>query len=49
MKVGFWTLPILPLGEHWRQTLAEDREAFRLAEELGYSEAYVGECFTDQA
>jgi alkanesulfonate monooxygenase SsuD/methylene tetrahydromethanopterin reductase-like flavin-dependent oxidoreductase (luciferase family) len=49
MKVGFFTMPIHPLGKDWRQTLAEDREAFLLADELGYSEAYVGEHVTDQA
>jgi alkanesulfonate monooxygenase SsuD/methylene tetrahydromethanopterin reductase-like flavin-dependent oxidoreductase (luciferase family) len=49
MKLGFFTMPIHPLGKDWRQTLAEDREAFLLADELGYSEAYVGEHVTDQA
>ncbi|MFC7398422.1 LLM class flavin-dependent oxidoreductase [Chelatococcus sp. GCM10030263] len=49
MKLGFFTMPIHPLGKDWRQCLAEDREAFLLADELGYSEAYVGEHVTDQA
>jgi alkanesulfonate monooxygenase SsuD/methylene tetrahydromethanopterin reductase-like flavin-dependent oxidoreductase (luciferase family) len=49
MKLGFFTMPIHPLGKDWRQCLAEDREAFLLADELGYSEAYVGEHITDQA
>jgi alkanesulfonate monooxygenase SsuD/methylene tetrahydromethanopterin reductase-like flavin-dependent oxidoreductase (luciferase family) len=49
MKLGFFTMPIHPLDKDWRQTLAEDREAFLLADELGYSEAYVGEHVTDQA
>jgi alkanesulfonate monooxygenase SsuD/methylene tetrahydromethanopterin reductase-like flavin-dependent oxidoreductase (luciferase family) len=49
MKLGFFTMPIHPLHKDWRQTLAEDREAFLLADELGYSEAYVGEHVTDQA
>jgi alkanesulfonate monooxygenase SsuD/methylene tetrahydromethanopterin reductase-like flavin-dependent oxidoreductase (luciferase family) len=49
MKLGFFTMPIHPLGKDWRQTLAEDREAFLLADELGFSEAYVGEHVTDQA
>jgi alkanesulfonate monooxygenase SsuD/methylene tetrahydromethanopterin reductase-like flavin-dependent oxidoreductase (luciferase family) len=49
MKLGFFTMPIHPLTKDWRQTLAEDREAFLLADELGYSEAYVGEHVTDQA
>lgn len=49
MKLGFFTMPIHPLGKDWRKSLAEDREAFLLAEELGFSEAYVGEHSTDQA
>jgi alkanesulfonate monooxygenase SsuD/methylene tetrahydromethanopterin reductase-like flavin-dependent oxidoreductase (luciferase family) len=49
MKLGFFTMPIHPLGRDWRQTLAEDREAFLLADQLGYSEAYVGEHVTDEA
>jgi alkanesulfonate monooxygenase SsuD/methylene tetrahydromethanopterin reductase-like flavin-dependent oxidoreductase (luciferase family) len=42
-------MPIHPLGKDWRQSLKEDREAFLLADELGYSEAYVGEHATDKA
>src|SRR5271155_4428415 len=49
MKLGFFTMPIHPLGSDWRTTLREDREAFVLADELGYSEAYVGEHVTDLA
>ncbi|WP_234680300.1 LLM class flavin-dependent oxidoreductase [Bradyrhizobium monzae] len=49
MKLGFFTMPIHPLEKDWRQSLAEDREAFLLADELGFSEAYVGEHVTDQA
>ncbi|WP_424629949.1 LLM class flavin-dependent oxidoreductase [Bradyrhizobium sp. SYSU BS000235] len=49
MKLGFFTMPIHPLDKDWRQTLAEDREAFLLADELGFSEAYVGEHVTDKA
>src|SRR5215203_2028166 len=49
MKLGFFTMPIHPLGKDWRQSLREDREAFILADELGYSEGYVGEHATDQA
>src|SRR5204863_2245282 len=33
----------------WRQSLKEDREAFLLADELEFSEAYVGEHITDRA
>ena len=49
MKLGFFTMPIHPLGKDWRLSLQEDREAFLLADELGFTEAYVGEHVTDQA
>lgn len=49
MQLGFFTMPIHPLGKDWRQCLREDREAFILADELGFAEAYVGEHTTDQA
>src|SRR6201991_1021145 len=49
MKLGFFTMPIHPLNKDWRQSLKEDREAFILADELGFTEAYVGEHVTDQA
>ncbi len=37
MKLGFFTMPIHPLDKDWRQSLAEDREAFLLADELGFT------------
>lgn len=49
MKLGFFTMPIHPLQKDWRQSLREDREAFILADRLGYSEGYVGEHVTDLA
>ncbi|MDB5567674.1 MAG: Monooxygenase [Tardiphaga sp.] len=49
MKLGFFTMPIHPMTKDWRQCLAEDREAFLLADELGFTEAYVGEHVTDKA
>jgi len=49
MKLGFFTMPIHPLDKDWRQCLREDREAFILADELGFVEAYVGEHVTDHA
>jgi alkanesulfonate monooxygenase SsuD/methylene tetrahydromethanopterin reductase-like flavin-dependent oxidoreductase (luciferase family) len=49
MKLGFFTMPIHPVGRDWRDTLREDREAFVLADELGFAEAYVGEHVTDAA
>ena len=49
MELGFFTMPIHPLEKDWRKSLSEDREAFLLADELGFTEAYVGEHVTDQA
>jgi alkanesulfonate monooxygenase SsuD/methylene tetrahydromethanopterin reductase-like flavin-dependent oxidoreductase (luciferase family) len=49
MNLGFFTMPIHPLDKDWRRSLREDREAFVLADELGFAEAYVGEHITDQA
>ena len=49
MQLGFFTMPIHPLDKDWRQSLREDREAFILADELGYTEGYVGEHHTDRA
>lgn len=49
MNLGFFTMPIHPLEKDWRQSLREDREAFVLADELGFTEAYVGEHATDRA
>ena len=49
MKIGFFTMPIHPVDKDWRLSLAEDREAFLLADELGFNEGYVGEHVTDAA
>jgi alkanesulfonate monooxygenase SsuD/methylene tetrahydromethanopterin reductase-like flavin-dependent oxidoreductase (luciferase family) len=49
MQLGFFTMPIHPLDKDWRLCLREDREAFILADELGFTEAYCGEHVTDQA
>jgi len=49
MKLGFFTMPIHPLEKEWRLSLREDREAFILADELGFTEGYVGEHVTDRA
>lgn len=47
MKLGFFTMPMHPRGKDWQQTLREDREAFILADKLGYVEGYCGEHATD--
>ena len=49
MELGYFTMPMHPLDKDWRQCLSEDREAFILADELGFQEAYVGEHVTDKA
>ena len=49
MKLGFFTMPLHPVGRDWRQTLAEDREAVLLAEQFGFEEAFIGEHVTDLA
>ena len=49
MKIGFFTMPIHPLDKDYKKTLSEDRQAFLLADKLGYSEAYCGEHVTDVA
>lgn len=49
MELGFFTMPVHPIGKDWRQCLREDRDAFILADRLGFREAYVGEHATDQA
>lgn len=49
MKLSFFTMPIHPLGKPIAQSLKEDREAFILADKLGFAEAYCGEHTTDQA
>ena len=47
MKLGFFTMPMHPIGKDWQMSLKEDREAFILADELGFVEGYVGEHATD--
>jgi alkanesulfonate monooxygenase SsuD/methylene tetrahydromethanopterin reductase-like flavin-dependent oxidoreductase (luciferase family) len=42
-------MPMHPVDKDWRLSLKEDREAFLLADELGFTEGYVGEHTTDKA
>jgi alkanesulfonate monooxygenase SsuD/methylene tetrahydromethanopterin reductase-like flavin-dependent oxidoreductase (luciferase family) len=49
MKLSFFTMPIHPLSKPQGQCLKEDREAFLLADRLGFAEAYCGEHSTDLA
>ncbi len=47
MRLGYFTMPVHPLGRNWSQTLREDREAFILADKLGFYDAFMGEHLTD--
>ncbi|UPJ71861.1 LLM class flavin-dependent oxidoreductase [Bradyrhizobium sp. 187] len=49
MQLGFFTMPVHPLEKEWKRSLQEDREAFILADELGFTEGFCGEHATDQA
>ncbi|HEX6157489.1 MAG TPA: LLM class flavin-dependent oxidoreductase [Burkholderiales bacterium] len=49
MKLGTFMMPLHPPGRQPWQTYVEDREAILLADQLGYSEALVGEHVTDLA
>lgn len=48
MDLGFFTQPIHNDGRKLGETLEEDRKIFRLADRLGYAEAYIGEHMTAQ-
>jgi alkanesulfonate monooxygenase SsuD/methylene tetrahydromethanopterin reductase-like flavin-dependent oxidoreductase (luciferase family) len=48
MKLGFFIMPVHPRGRDYSETLKEDREAFILADRLGFSEALCGEHLTDE-
>ena len=48
MKLGYFTMPVHPIGRDYAQTLKEDRESFILADRLGYTEGYCGEHLTDE-
>jgi alkanesulfonate monooxygenase SsuD/methylene tetrahydromethanopterin reductase-like flavin-dependent oxidoreductase (luciferase family) len=47
MRLGYFTMPVHPIGRDWSQTLREDREAIILADRLGFYDAFVGEHLTD--
>lgn len=47
MRLGYFTMPVHPLGRDWSQTLREDREAIILADKLGFHDAFMGEHLTD--
>ena len=49
MKLGFFTMPIHPVGRSLLETLNEDRELAVIAEKLGFVEGFYGEHLTDAA
>lgn len=49
MQLSFFTMPIHPVEKPVSQSIAEDREAFILADKLGFAEGYCGEHTTDLA
>jgi len=49
MELGLFMMPLHRPQKSWSRALAEDREAVILAEELGYSEVWVGEHFSTKA
>ena len=48
MRLGYFAMPLHPLGKSWVQTLHEDREAVILADRLGFHDAFIGEHLTDR-
>lgn len=48
MRLGFFTMPMHPPHRTWGETLKEDREAFILADRLGFHDAFIGEHLTDR-
>ena len=47
MRLGYFTMPVHPMGRNWAETLKEDREAIILADKLGFYDAFMGEHLTD--
>jgi alkanesulfonate monooxygenase SsuD/methylene tetrahydromethanopterin reductase-like flavin-dependent oxidoreductase (luciferase family) len=48
MRLGYFSMPLHPLGRPWAETLQEDRAAVILADQLGFHDAFIGEHLTDQ-
>ncbi|MGH3365770.1 MAG: LLM class flavin-dependent oxidoreductase [Nocardioidaceae bacterium] len=48
MRLGYFSMPLHPLGRPWAETLEEDRAAVILADSLGFRDAFIGEHLTDQ-
>jgi alkanesulfonate monooxygenase SsuD/methylene tetrahydromethanopterin reductase-like flavin-dependent oxidoreductase (luciferase family) len=48
VRLGYFSMPLHPLGRTWAETLEEDRDAVILADSLGFHDAFIGEHLTDQ-
>ncbi len=48
MRLGYFAMPMHPKGREWADTLREDREAVKLADSLGFHDAFIGEHLTDR-
>ena len=48
MKLGYFMMPLHHIDRDYHETLMEDTEAVVLADELGYSEAWVGEHYSSK-
>jgi alkanesulfonate monooxygenase SsuD/methylene tetrahydromethanopterin reductase-like flavin-dependent oxidoreductase (luciferase family) len=46
MEIGYFTMPLHPVGSDYTQTLDEDLEQIIILDELGFKEAWIGEHFT---
>lgn len=48
MRLGYFAMPMHPMGRSWQDTLREDREAVIIADRLGFHDAFIGEHLTDR-
>ena len=46
MKIGYFNMPLHPPGSDFQQTLHDDLEQIEILDNLGYTEAWIGEHFT---
>ena len=48
MELGFFTMPLHPQGANFTETLKSDMDQIVALDELGFSEAWIGEHFTSE-
>ncbi len=46
MKIGYFNMPLHPPGSDFHKTLHDDLEQIEILDNLGYTEAWIGEHFT---